>query len=428
MNYKKYLDLLQKELVVSLGCTEPMAIAYAAALAREHVPGENITAVSVLASANIIKNAMAVIIPGTNSSGVNFAAALGVVAGDCSKGLEVLESLSVQDIIKAKALLEKKIVTVGVAETSHKLYIEVFVETPQSYAKVIVADAHTQVVLVEVNGKVLFNTLAEDEADKDRVYDPPFLTIDSIWDFVQTVNIKELEIIKQAIELNTRIALEGLANDYGLQVGKTMRESIQKGFLSDDLITRAMALTAAASDARMSGSTYPVMSNSGSGNQGISVTLPVVAAGEKLRVSDEQLIRAVTLSNLIAIHIKSKMGRLSALCGAIASGTGASCGITYLLGGGKEEIKAAIQNMQGNATGMVCDGAKVGCALKISTCTSAAVQSALMAIEGKVIQGTDGIIEGNAEQTIENLGRLANLGSPEMDRIILDIMVNKKVG
>lgn len=428
MNYKKYFDLLQKELVVSLGCTEPMAIAFAAALARKHVPSENITAVRVLASANIIKNAMAVAIPGTNSSGVNLAAALGVVAGDYSKGLEVLEGLSVQDINKAKTMLEKKIVTVGVAETSQKLYIEVLVETPQAYAKVIVADEHTQVVLIEANGQVLLNTLAENEADEDGGYDHSFLSIDSIWDFVQTVNIEELEIIKQAIELNTRIALEGLANDYGLQVGKTMRASIQKGFLSDDLITRAMALTAAASDARMSGSTFPVMSNSGSGNQGISVTLPVVAAGEKLKVSDEQLIRAVTLSNLIAIHIKSKMGRLSSLCGAIASGTGASCGITYLLGGGKEEIKAAIQNMQGNATGMVCDGAKVGCALKISTCTSAAVQSALMAIEGKVIQGTDGIIEGNAEQTIENLGRLASLGSPEMDRIILDIMVNKKVG
>ncbi|EGW38870.1 hypothetical protein DOT_3221 [Desulfosporosinus sp. OT] len=428
MNYKKYLDLLQKELVVSLGCTEPMAIAFAAALAKKHVQGENITTVKVLASANIIKNAMAVAIPGTNSSGVNLAAALGVVAGDCSKGLEVLQGLSVQDIKKAKAMIEKKIVTVGVVETSHKLYIEVFVETPQSYAKVIVADEHTQVVFVEASGQVLFNTLAENEADEDGGYDHSFLSIDSIWNFAQSVNIEELEIIKQAIELNTSIALEGLANAYGLQVGKTMRESIQKGFLSDDLITRAMALTAAASDARMSGSTFPVMSNSGSGNQGISVTLPVVAAGEKLRISDEQLIRAVTLSNLIAIHIKSKMGRLSALCGAIASGTGASCGITYLLGGGKEEIKAAIQNMQGNATGMVCDGAKVGCALKISTCTSAAVQSAIMAIEGKVIQGTDGIIEGNAEQTIENLGRLANQGSPEMDRIILDIMVNKQVG
>jgi len=242
---------------------------------------------------------------------------------------------------------------------------------------------------------------------------------------VQDVQIKDLDIIKKAIELNTTIGLEGLTHEYGLQVGKTIKESIRKGFLTDDLITYAMALTAGASDARMSGSSLPVMSNSGSGNQGISATLPVVAVGERLQVSNERLIRAVTLSNLIAIYIKLRIGRLSALCGATASGTGASCGITYLLGGGKAEIKAAIQNMQGNTAGMFCDGAKVGCALKLSSCTNAAVIAALMAIKGIAIQATDGIIEDTAEQTIENLGRLANEGAREVDRVILEIMVNK---
>ena len=428
MEYKKFLDILHKELVITLGCTEPMAIAFAAALAKQYANEENIAAIEVLASPNIIKNAMAVTIPGTQSSGVNLAAALGAVAGDPSKGLEVLAGLKQQDINKARTMLEEKRVTVGVADTSKKLYIEVRVETSHSYAKVIVADEHTKVVFIEVNGDILQNNLNEHESGEDGGDDKlSFLTIDSIWDFVRSVQIDDLEIIKRAIELNTKIAFEGLRNDYGLRVGKTMQESIQKGFLAGDLITQAMALTAAASDARMSGSTFPVMSNSGSGNQGISVTLPVVAAGEKLKVSNEQVIRAVTLSNLIAIHIKSKMGRLSALCGATASATGASCGITYLLGGGKEEIESAIQNMQGNATGMVCDGAKAGCALKISTCTSAAVQSAIMAMEGRVIKETDGIIEESAEQTIENVGRLAHQGSQEVDRIILDIMVHKKV-
>ncbi len=428
MDYDKFIERLEKELVITLGCTEPIAIAFAAALAKKHVKGEIITSVEVLASANVLKNAMAVAIPGAHGCGVNLAAALGVLAGDFTLGLEVLSGLSQGDVDQAKMMIEEKKVTVGVANSSKKLYIEVVVKTPQSSARVVVADEHTKVVLIEVDGKLLLNTLSENETYQSGKLEDSFITLDSIWDFVQCVRMNDLTIIKKAIELNTNVGLEGLTNTYGLQVGKTIQESIRKGVLSDDLITHAMALTAGASDARMAGCTMPVMSNSGSGNQGISATLPVVAAGERLGVANEKLIRAVTLSNLIAIYIKLKIGRLSALCGATASGTGASCGITYLLGGGKAEIKAAIQNMQGNTTGMFCDGAKTGCAMKLSTCTSAAVQSAIMATEGKVIQSTDGIIERTAEQTIENLGRLANQGSPEVDRIILDIMVHKKVG
>ncbi|MCB8814280.1 L-cysteine desulfidase family protein [Desulfosporosinus shakirovi] len=433
MEYKKFLERLEKELVVTLGCTEPMAIAFAAALAKKHVKGEIITSVRVLASANVLKNAMAVAIPGAQGCGVDLAAALGVIAGDFAKGLEVLEGLTPRDVENAKTMIEQGKVMVGIADTSKKLYVEVIVKTPQSYARVVVADEHTQVVLVEVDGNLLINRLSADESGASETGDSgrsedSFITIDSIWEFVQRAQISDLTIIKKAIELNTSVGLEGLLNAYGLEVGKTIKNSVGKGMLSDDLITHAMALTAGASDARMSGCTMPVMSNSGSGNQGISATLPVVAAGEKLQVSREQLIRAVTLSNLIAIYIKLKIGRLSALCGATASGTGASCGIAYLLGGGKAEIRSAIQNMQGNTTGMFCDGAKAGCALKLSTCTSAAVQSAIMAVEGKTIQATDGIIESTAEQTIENLGRLANDASYEVDRVILDIMVQKKVG
>lgn len=427
MHYSEFLKLLEKELVVTLGCTEPMAIAYAAALAKKNVQGDVILSIKVSASANVIKNAMAVTIPGANGSGVNLAAALGVIAGDSSKGLEVLAGLTLRDVEKARKMIIEEKIKVEVAETSKKLYIEVVVATAESYARVIVADEHTQVVLIEVDGKTMLDTQSDDESGGDERTGDSFLSLDSIWDFVQCVNLKDLAIIEKAIELNTNIGLEGLMNEYGLQVGKTIKESIRKGVFPDDLISQAMALTAGASDARMSGSTMPVMSNSGSGNQGISATLPVVAVGEKLGLSHEQLIRAVTLSNLIAIYIKTKIGRLSALCGATASGTGASCGITYLLGGGKEEIKKAIQNMQGNVTGMFCDGAKAGCALKLSTCTSTAVQSAIMAIEGIAIQSTDGIIENTAEQTIENLGRLATQGTKEVDRIILDIMVNKKV-
>ncbi|AFM43073.1 hypothetical protein Desaci_4214 [Desulfosporosinus acidiphilus SJ4] len=427
MQYAEFLGLLEKELVVSLGCTEPMAIAYAAALAKSYVRGE-VTSVKVLASTNVIKNAMAVTIPGIEGSGVNLAAALGVIAGDYRKGLEVLTGLTALDVEKAKKMIAEKLIAVEVAETPKKLYIEVTITAQESYAKVIVADEHTRVALIEVDGKTVLDTFAEDKADEHEESQYSFLSIDSIWDFVQNVSIEDLSIIRKAIELNKTIGLEGLLNEYGLRVGKTIKESVQKGIFADDLITQAMALTAGASDARMSGCPLPVMSNSGSGNQGISATLPVVAVGEKLGAAHEPLIRAVTLSNLIAIYIKTKIGRLSALCGATASGTGASCGITYLLGGGKQEIQTAIQNMQGNVAGMFCDGAKAGCALKLSTCTSTAVQSAVMAIKGIAIQSTDGIIEKTAEQTIANLGRLAAQGTQEVDRIILDIMVNKKVG
>ncbi|AET70440.1 hypothetical protein Desor_5047 [Desulfosporosinus orientis DSM 765] len=434
MNYEKFLERLEKELVVTLGCTEPIAIAFAAALAKKNVKEENVTSITVLASTNVLKNAMAVMIPGAQGCGVDLAAALGVLAGDDTKGLEVLTGLTPLDVEKAKAMVEGGVVTVGIAKTAKKLYIEVSVATPHSCAKVIVADEHTRVVFVEADGKVVLNELPDHELEADwsegnkQDHEDEFITLDSIWEFVQHVQISDLSIINQTIELNTSVGLEGLRNSYGLEVGKTIKDSVSNGMLADDLITYAMALTAGASDARMSGCTMPVMSNSGSGNQGISATLPVVAVGEKLQVSKEQLIRAVTLSNLIAIYIKLKIGRLSALCGATASGTGASCGIAYLLGGGIREIKSAIQNMQGNTTGMFCDGAKVGCALKLSTCTSAAVQSALMAVQGKTIQSTDGIIESNAEETLENLGRLAKQGSAEVDHIILDIMVQKKVG
>ncbi|WP_088188450.1 L-serine ammonia-lyase, iron-sulfur-dependent, subunit alpha [Desulfosporosinus sp. FKA] len=423
----EFLGLLEKELVVTLGCTEPMAIAFTAALAKTYVRGE-VTSINVFASANVIKNAMSVTIPGTKNSGVNLAAALGVIAGDSTKGLEVLEGLSSLDVEKARAMIREERVTVEVAETTKKLYIEVILATPESFARVIVADEHTRVVLIQVDGQTILNTLAEEGKDDNEETEYSFLSLDTIWDFVQAVNPEDLTIIKKAIELNKTIGLEGLFNEYGLQVGKTIKENIRKGLFADDLITQAMALTAGASDARMSGCPLPVMGNSGSGNQGISATLPVVAVGEKLGAAEDQLIRAVALSNLIAIYIKTKIGRLSALCGATASGSGASCGITYLLGGGKNEIQRAIQNMQGNVAGMFCDGAKAGCALKLSTCTSTAVQSAIMAMEGLAIQSTDGIIEQTAEQTIANLGRLATQGTKEVDRIILDIMVNKKVG
>lgn len=426
MDKKQFLDVLSEELVVALGCTEPIAVAYAGALAKQNLRESNITAVQVYASGNVLKNAMAVAIPGTQSCGVAMAVALGIVAGDADKNLEVLSGLTAEDIAKAETMVEQGMITVNVADTSKKLYIEVCIQTPESSAKVIVADEHTRVALVEADGQIVRTGNHEVLEGSSEEEARSFLNIDSIWEFIHMVDIEDLGIVKQSIELNRRISDDGLQNSYGLEVGKTIKTYVSKGIFGDDFATHAMALTAAASDARMAGSSLPVMSNSGSGNQGISATMPVVAVGERLQASQEKIILATTLSHLITIYIKSKFGRLSALCGATVSGTGASCGITYLLGGGKSEVRKAIQNMLGNVTGMLCDGAKAGCAMKVSTCTNAAVQSAFMAIHGFGIQETEGIIEKDAAYSIDNLCRIGNEGSMEADRIILEIMLNKK--
>lgn len=426
MRTNTFINILQNELVVALGCTEPVAIALAAAKARTYVDG-TIDKITVYASAGIIKNALAVGIPGTGLTGIDFVAALGAIAGNAEKQLEVLADIKPEDISVAQDMVERGISVVHLADTPKKLYIEVIIEADKRYAKVVITDNHTNITLIEVDGKIVDMGGCANASFKSSKEDRSELTIDSIVEFVNTVDLADLGLVKQSIELNRKAGLDGLEHAYGLEVGKTIKENVQKGILSDDLISHAMALAAAGSDARMAGSSMPVMANSGSGNQGIAATNPVVAAAEKLGASEEQLIRAVALSHLVTIHIKSKFGRLSALCGVTVSGTGASCGITYLLGGGKTEIKAAIQNMLGNVSGMMCDGAKGGCAMKVATCTSAAVQSALLASKGMTISSTNGFIENEAEKTIDNFCRIGNEATSEIDKLILEMMLNKDI-
>ena len=415
---------MKKELVLALGCTEPIAIAFAAALARKYVKGDKVSLVKVSASGNVIKNAMAVSIPGTGSSGINLAAALGTLGRDADKKLELLTGLSPEDLENAKEMIKDGFIVVEVSQSTKMLYIDVTVETDISTARVVLEDGHTHVSLIEVDGEIVKSS--SDTLGLEMNSDTQFLSLDSIWEFVQNVDIEEIDIIQESVEYNMKIAREGMERAYGLEVGRTLKLYMEKGIIGDDIVNNAMAMTAAGSDARMSGCTLPVMSNSGSGNQGISATVPIVVASDMLKVDNEKRMRALTLSHLITIYIKTKFGRLSALCGAAVSGTGASCGITYLLGGGLVETKAAIQNMLGNVTGILCDGAKPGCALKVSTCTNAAVQSAILAIQGQTIKWTDGIIESDPEKTIENLCNLGNHGTRECDRIILDIMIKKE--
>ena len=424
MNKKEIFEILRKELVVALGCTEPIAIAYATAVAVKFVKKGSVVHINVNASSNVLKNALAVKIPGAGEGGINLAAALGSLSHDTDSKLELLKGISYEDVVRAKSIVQSGVVMVEKANSEKRLYIEIIVVSLETKARVVIEDKHTNITIIEVNGvrQDLRNFVNEPLCDTDETY--AILNIETILQFVNLVDIKELSLINESILLNKAIADEGLAEDYGLQVGKTLYSG-RLGKESIDIADYAMALTAAASDARMAGSILPVMSNSGSGNQGISATLPIVAIAERMGIAADHVIRSVALSHLITIYIKSKFGRLSAFCGVTISATGASCGISFLLGGGIKEIKASIQNMLGNVTGMLCDGAKAGCALKVSTCTYAAIQAALLALKGIEIQATDGIIGKDPEETIINMCKIANLGSLEADKIILDIMLAK---
>jgi L-cysteine desulfidase len=417
-------SILEKELVIALGCTEPVAIALAAATAKSYSKGQ-IEEITLKASGNIIKNAKSVGIPGMNSSGLDFAAALGAAAGDPLKQMEVLDGLTFEDEQSALKLIKDGKVSSGQADTPKRLYIEVTLKTDQHTSRVVISDNHSNITLIEVDGKLVFAGGCENIGFQSDEEELVTLSIDEIVEWVQRVDISKLSLVKKSIELNRVIGREGLSGDYGLKVGKTIKENVEKGILSDDIATAAMSLAAAGSDARMAGSTLPVMANTGSGNQGIAVTLPVVAVAEKLQVSEEEMIRAVALSHLITIHIKSKFGRLSALCGVTAAGMGASGAIVYLLGGHLQQIKAAIQNTIGNVSGMICDGAKAGCAMKVSTCSNVAVQSALLALNNQEIKSTDGFIHDDVEKSIESFCKLGNEGTRHTDELILKLMMEK---
>jgi L-cysteine desulfidase len=424
MKKHKIESILEKELVIALGCTEPVAIALAAATAKSYAKGQ-IEEIVLKASGNIIKNAKSVGIPGMTSSGLDFAAALGAAAGDPLKQLEVLDGLTFEDEQSALKLIEEGKVSSGQADTPKRLYIEVSLKTNQQTSRVVISDNHSNITLIEVDGQIVYTGGCENIGIQSDEEELVTLTIDEIVEWVQRVEISSLSVVKKSIELNRAIGKEGLSGDFGLNVGKTIKENVKKGILSDDIATAAMSLAAAGSDARMAGSTLPVMANTGSGNQGIAVTLPVVAVAEKLQVSEEEMIRAVALSHLITIHIKSKFGRLSALCGVTAAGMGASGAMVYLLGGHLQQIKAAIQNTIGNVSGMICDGAKAGCAMKVSTCSNVAVQSALLALNNQEIKSTDGFIHDDVEKSIESFCKLGNEGTRHTDELILKLMMEK---
>ncbi|WP_432662144.1 serine dehydratase subunit alpha family protein [Wukongibacter baidiensis] len=414
---------LKEEVVPAMGCTEPVAVALAGAKAKELIDFQEIDRVQVFVSPNIYKNGLAVGIPNTEEVGLYIAAALGLIGGKSEKDLKVLEGIEPNDVKVAKDLLESGKLSLDIKATKEKIYIEVELFTDGGSSKVVIKGKHNRFVYLEKQGEVILDEKEENAQavdDKNAIYN---LKIREIIHEIEQVPYEDIKFMLDGLEMNEKIAQTGLKQNTGIGVGFTFLDNIEKGILSNDLMNQAMMLTAAASDARMSGVSLPVMSSNGSGNNGLTVILPIVAYKEKFQPEDEKIARALAISHIINSYIKYYIGRLSALCGCgVAAGTGSAVGIAWLMGANDEQIDGVIKNMLANTSGMICDGAKVGCALKLATSASAAVQSALLAIGNNIVPSQNGIVAETAEETIKNLGTLSDKGMNTADEVILRVM------
>ena len=420
---RRIIDLINREVVPAIGCTEPIAVALCTARAAETL-GAGPERIAVRLSANILKNAMGVGIPGTGMIGLPIAVALGALIGRSEYRLEVLRDVTPEAVERGREMIGRRCISIGLKEgVCEKLYIEAEVEAAGHRAVAVIAGGHTDFVFVSRDGKVLFDKRTPAGCDEEAGEVP--LTLARVWDFAMTSPVEELRFILETRRLNMAAAERSLAGEYGHCVGRTLRCDRERKVMGDSLFTRILSYTSAACDARMAGAMIPVMSNSGSGNQGIAATLPVAVYADEVHASEEQTIRALALSHLTVIYIKQSLGRLSALCGCVVAATGSSCGITYLMGGGYEQAAAAVKNMIANLTGMICDGAKPSCAMKLTSGVSTAVLSAMMAMDGRCVSSVEGIIEEDVDRCIRNLTAIGREGMDETDRLVLRIMTNK---
>ena len=420
---RRIIDLINREVVPAIGCTEPIAVALCTARAAETL-GAGPERIAVRLSANILKNSMGVGIPGTGMIGLPIAVALGALVGRSEYRLEVLRDVTPEAVERGREMIGRRCISIGLKEgVCEKLYIEAEVEAAGHRAVAVIAGGHTDFVFVSRDGEVLFDKRTPAGCDEEAGEVP--LTLARVWDFAMTSPVDELRFILETRRLNMAAAERSLAGEYGHCVGRTLRCDRERKVMGDSLFTRILSYTSAACDARMAGAMIPVMSNSGSGNQGIAATLPVAVYADEVHASEEQTIRALALSHLTVIYIKQSLGRLSALCGCVVAATGSSCGITYLMGGGYEQAAAAVKNMIANLTGMICDGAKPSCAMKLTSGVSTAVLSAMMAMDGRCVSPVEGIIEEDVDRCIRNLTAIGREGMDETDRLVLRIMTNK---
>lgn len=424
---REIIALMNREIVPAIGCTEPIAVALCVAKATETL-GCRPERIEARLSANVLKNAMGVGIPGTGMTGLPIAMALGALVGKSEYELEVLKDANEESVKEGCRLIDEKRISVDLKENiSEKLYIEIEVSAANDKALAIISGGHSRFVRVERNGEILFSADAVASADGAAAQESsdPQLTLRRVWDFAMTAPVEELEFILEAKRLNMNAAYESLKGDYGHAIGKLFRSESERNIMGDTLHCQIVGMTTAACDARMAGAMIPVMSNSGSGNQGLTSTVPVVVYGEQTNVSHEQMVRALILSHLTVIYIKQSLGRLSALCGCVVAATGSSCGITYLMGGGYDEITKAVKNMIANLTGMICDGAKPSCAMKCASGVSTALVSALMAMHNRYVKSVEGIIDDDVDRSIRNLTDIGRDSMTHTDQMILKIMTSK---
>ena len=419
----RIIRLIHKEVVPAIGCTEPMAVALCTARATEAL-GQTPETIDAYLSANILKNAMGVGIPGTGMIGLPIAIALGALIGKSSYELEVLKDLTPDSLEQGKAYINGKHIRIHLKENiTEKLYIEIVCHTADHESKAIISRSHTHFIFVATDGKTLLDKqpCEGQEADDDDIQ----LSLRLVYDFATTAPADEIRFLLETKEYNMKAAREAIKGNYGHNLGKTMDRPLSQGIFGRSIFSHIIAKTASACDARMGGAMIPVMSNSGSGNQGICATTPVAVYAEENENTEEELIRALTLSHLTAIYIKQSLGKLSALCGCVVASIGSSCGITYLMGGDYTRVCHSVKNMIANLTGMICDGAKPSCALKISSGVSTAVLSALLSMEGKCVSSAEGIIDDDVDRSIHNLTSIGADAMRATDDMVLNIMTHK---
>ena len=423
------IELIKREVIPAIGCTEPIAVALCVAKATE-ILGCKPHRIEAHLSANILKNAMGVGIPGTGMIGLPIAIALGALIGKSEYGLEVLKECTPDAVEAGKRMIADEAISIKLKENiTEKLYIEITASaattaSSATTATAIIAGGHTNFIYLSHNGEVLLDAPLKSTAEQNG--NKTALTLKKVYDFATTAPLEEIEFILEAQRLNKAAAETSFKGRYGHQLGRTLKESTREmSILGNNTFSKILSYTTAACDARMAGVMVPVMSNSGSGNQGITATLPITIYAEENNKSREELIRALTLSHLTVIYIKQSLGRLSALCGCVVAATGSSCGITYLMGGGYNQISFAVQNMIATLTGMVCDGAKPSCSLKIASGVSTSLLSAILAMEEKCVSSVEGIIDNDVDKSILNLTRIGSESMNETDHTVLDIMTHK---
>jgi L-cysteine desulfidase len=425
----KIIALIKREVVPAMGCTEPIAVSLAVARATElcGCDRNNVDSIECRLSANIIKNAMGVGIPGTGMIGLPIAVALGALVGHSEYSLEVLHDVDNTAVERGKALIARNIISIVLEEDAPDvLYIDARVSGDGHTARAVIEGGHSNFVKLEKDGAdVGINSAANTTDADDNCEGNVDLTLKTVWEFATETPLEELTFILETRRLNKAAAEWALMDPYGHHVGRTLHSERQRRVMGDSTFSRILSYTSAACDARMGGAPVAVMSNSGSGNQGIAATMPVVIYAEENYANEEQTVRALALSHLTAIYIKQSLGRLSALCGCVVAATGSSAGICYLMGGNYDRVAATVKNMVANLTGMICDGAKPSCALKLTSGVSTAVISAMVAMEGESASSLEGIIDDDVDRTIRNLTTIGREGMTQTDRLILNIMTNK---